>query len=115
MLSSDIEGGRRLISITYYLACSLGLFIIGLYCLVAKRNMVRLLIGLEMLISAANINFIAFSAYAVPGFMHPLAHVFAILSVAIGGCILAIGLAVTLYVYKHYRTLDVRKLKRIRW
>lgn len=115
MLSSDFEGGRKLISITYYFACSLGLFIIGLYCLVAKRNMVRLLIGLEMLISAANINFIAFSAYAVPGFMHPLAHVLAILSVAIGGCILAMGLAVTLYAYKHYRTLDVRKLKRIRW
>ncbi len=80
-----------------------------------KRNMVRLLIGLEILVSAANVNFIAFSAYAVPGSMHPLAHALAILSVAIGGCILAIGLAVTLYAYKHYKTLDVRKLKRIRW
>jgi NADH:ubiquinone oxidoreductase subunit K len=104
-----------LIPLTYYLACSVALFIIGLYCLIAKRNMVRLLISLEIMISAANINFIAFSAYAVPGSTHPLAHAFVILSIAIGGCILAIGLAITLHAYKHYKTLDVRKLKRIRW
>lgn len=104
-----------MIPLAYYLACSAALFIIGLYCLVAKRNMVRLLISLEIMISAANINFIAFSTYAVSGFTHPLAHAFVILSIAIGGCILAIGLAITLYAYKHYKTLDVRKLKRIRW
>ena len=104
-----------MIPLTYYLACSAALFIIGLYCLIAKRNMVRLLISLEIMISAANINFIAFSTYAVSGFMHPLAHALVILSIAIGGCILAIGLAITLHAYKHFKTLDVRKLKRIRW
>lgn len=104
-----------MIPLTYYLVCSVALFIIGLYCLIAKRNMVRLLISLEIMISAANINFIAFSAYAVPGSAHPLAHALVILSIAIGGCILAIGLAITLHAYKHYKTLDVRKLKRIRW
>lgn len=104
-----------MIPLAYYLACSAALFIIGLYCLVAKRNMVRLLISLEIMVSAANINFIAFSTYAVAGFTQPLAHAFVILSIAIGGCILAIGLAITLHAYKHYKTLDVRKLKRIRW
>ena len=77
--------------------------------------MVRLLISLEIMLSAANINFIAFSTHAVPGYTHPLAHTLVILSIAVGGCILAIGLAITLHAYKHYKTLDVRKLKRIRW
>ena len=104
-----------MIPVTYYIACSAALFIIGLYCLVAKRNMVRFLISLEIMVSAANINFIAFSSYAAPGFTYPLAHALVILSIAVGGCILAIGLAITLHAYKHYKTLDVRRLKRIRW
>jgi len=104
-----------LIPLTYYLTCSAALLITALYCLVAKRNMIRLLMSLEIMINAANINFIAFSTYGFPGFTQPLAHAFVIMSIGIGGCILAVGLAITLHAYRHYKTLDVRKLKRIRW
>lgn len=104
-----------MIPLTYYLVCSAALFVIGLYCLIAKRNMIRLLMSLEIMVNAANINFIAFSSYGFTGYTEPLAHAFVILSIGIGGCILAVGLAITLHAYRHYRTLDVRKLKRIRW
>ncbi len=89
------------------------LYIIGLYCLVVKRNMIRLLIALEIMMNAASLNFIAFSSYGVAGFTHPLAHAFTIMSIGIGGCIIAIGLAITLHAYRHYKTLDVRKLRRL--
>jgi len=88
---------------------------IGVYCLVVKRNMIRLLIALEIMMNAANLSLIAFSSYGTPGFTHPLAHVFSILSIGVGGCVIALGLAITLNAYKHYRTLDVRRLRRLRW
>ena len=100
--------------LAYYLACSLALYVIGLYCLVVKRNMIRLLIALEIMLSAANLNFIVFSSYGVFGFTHPLAHVFTIISIGIGGCIVALGLAITLHAYRHYGTLDVRELRRLK-
>jgi len=102
-----------MIPLAHYLACSLVLYIIGLYCLVVKRNMIRLLMALEIMLNAVNLNFIAFSSY-VSGFTHPLAHAFTIISIGIGGCIVALGLAITLHAYRHYGTLDVRELRRLK-
>jgi len=98
----------------YYVACSVILFFIGVYCLIMKRNMIRLLMGLEIMMNAVNLNFIAFSSQVAEGAAHPLAHVFAILSISIGGCVIALGLVITIYAYKHYGTLDVRKLRRLK-
>ena len=103
-----------MIPLDYYIACAVILFFIGVYCLVAKRNMIRLLMGLEIMINAVNLNFVALSSYIEEGAVHPLAHVFTILSICIGGCIVALGLVITIYAYRHYGTLDVRELRRLR-
>jgi NADH:ubiquinone oxidoreductase subunit K len=76
--------------------------------------MIKLLMGLEIMLNAVNLNFIAFSSLAIEGSVHPLAHVFTIFSIGIGGCVIALGLVITLYAYKHYGTLDVRKLRRLK-
>ena len=97
-----------------YIAFAFILYIIGLYCLATKRNMIRLVLGIEILINAANLNFIALSAYRIPGFVDPLAHSIVMISIAIAGCVSAVALALIVYAYKHYGTLDVRKLRRLR-
>jgi len=97
-----------------YLAFAFILYIIGLYCLATKRNMIRLVLGIEILINAANLNFIALSAYRTPGFVDPLAHSIVMISIAIAGCVSAVALALIVYAYKHYGTLDVRELRRLR-
>jgi len=104
-----------MIELNYYLATSLILLIIGLYCLAVKRNMIRLIIGIEIITTAANLNFITFSAYAKQGFVDPLGHSIVIMSIVIGACIAAVGLTIAIYAYRHYKTLDVRKLSRLRW
>ncbi|MCJ7506262.1 NADH-quinone oxidoreductase subunit NuoK [Candidatus Bathyarchaeota archaeon] len=104
-----------MIELNYYLGTSVILFVIGIYCLAVKRNMIRLIIGIEIITSAANLNFIAFSAYARPGFVDPLGHSFVILSIVIGACVVAVALALVVCAYRHYKTLDVRKLSRLRW
>jgi len=97
-----------------YLAFAFILYIIGLYCLATKRNMIRLVLGIEILINAANLNFIVLSAYRRPGFVDPLAHSIVMVSIAIAGCVSAVALALIVYAYKHYGTLDVRKLRWLR-
>jgi NADH:ubiquinone oxidoreductase subunit K len=104
-----------MIPLTYFMAGTLALYIIGLYCLAVKRNMIRLVIGVEILTSAANLNFIVFSGYAKPGFIEPLAHSVVVLSIVISACVVAVALTLVVSAYRHYRTLDVRELRRLRW
>lgn len=104
-----------MIGLNYYLVTSIILFIIGIYCLAVKRNMIRLIIGVEIITNAANLNFITFSAYAKQGFVDPLGHSIVIMSIVIGACIVAVGLVIAVLAYRHYHTLDVRKLSKLRW
>jgi len=102
------------IPLEFYIAFSLVLYLVGIYCLATKRNMVKLVLGIEILINAANLNFITFSAYRAEGFVDPFAHSVVIVSIALAGCVSAVALALVVYAYKHYGTLDVRKLSRLR-
>jgi len=104
-----------MIPVAYYLTTSFVLFVVGMYCLAVKRNMIKLIIGIEILTSAANLNFIALSAYGKPGEVDPLGHTFVIMSIVIGACVVAVALTIAVHAYRHYKTLDVRELKRLRW
>lgn len=90
------------------------IFIIGLGCLIVKRDMVRLLIGVEILFNAANLNFVVFSTQ-VSGFVDPFAHSMVMMAIVLDGCVIAVGLAMILNVYRHYKTIDIRKLRRLKW
>jgi NADH:ubiquinone oxidoreductase subunit K len=102
-----------MIPLFYYLSGAVALYAIGLYCLVSKRNMIKLVLGVEILINAVNLNFVAFSAYRTPGYIEPLGHTIVIMSIVFAGCVTAVALSIITYAYRHYGTLDVRKMKRL--
>ena len=90
------------------------MFVIGLGCLMVKRDMVRILIGVEILFSAANLCFVALSTQTA-GYIDPFAHSVVMMAIVLDGTVIAVGLAMVLNVFKHYKTLDVRKLRRLKW
>jgi NADH-quinone oxidoreductase subunit K len=90
------------------------MFVIGLGCLMVKRDMVRLLIGVEILFNAANLCFVALSTQTA-GYIDPFAHSVVMMAIVLDGAVIAVGLAMVLNVYKHYKTLDIRKLRRLKW
>jgi len=104
-----------MIELSGYLLCSVVLYLLGLYCLVTTRNMIRLIIGIEILTTAANLNFISFSSYARPGHVDPFSHSVVIVLIVLGACVIAVGLTMAVYAYRHYGTLDIRELRRLRW
>jgi len=103
-----------MIDLTFYLIFAIALYMIGLYCLATKRNMLRLVLGIEILINAANINFITFAAYAMPGFVDPMGNSFVCISIGLAGAVSAVALAIVVLAYRHYGTLDVKELRRLR-
>ena len=89
-------------------------FVIGLGCLMVKRDMVRLLIGVEILFNAANLCFIALSSY-ITGFIDPFPQTIVMMAIVLDGSVIAVGLVIVINAYKHYGTLDIRKLRRLKW
>jgi NADH:ubiquinone oxidoreductase subunit K len=103
-----------MLDLTYYLIFSVILYVLGIYCLATKRNLIRLLLGVEILVNAANINFIVFAAYTMPGFVDSMGHSFAAVSIGLAGAVSAVALAVVVLIYRHYGTLDADELKQLR-
>lgn len=98
------------------LAAIFALFSIGVYCLAVKRNMIRILLGIEIILNAGNFAFIYFaSLHSGRGFVDPLGQSIVIMSIVLGGCVIAVGLSLVVYAYKHFKTMDVRKLRRLKW
>jgi NADH:ubiquinone oxidoreductase subunit K len=92
-----------------YLLVSALLFAIGLGGALTRRSAILVLIGIELMLNAANLNFIAFWRYGP----HPEAltgMLFAIFSIAIAAAEAAVGLALILAVYRHSKTTDVNSL-----
>jgi NADH-quinone oxidoreductase subunit K len=103
-----------MLDLTYYIIFSIVLYVLGIYCLATKRNMLRLLLGIEILVNAANINFVVFAAYALPGYVDSMGHSFASISIGLAGAVSAVALAIIVLIYRHYGTLDSDELKQLR-
>ncbi len=92
-----------------YLLLSALLFGIGLAAVLVRRNAIMALIGIELMLNAGNLNFIAFWRFRP----HPEALTgitFALFSIAIAAAEAAVGLALVICIYRHYRMTDLDKV-----
>ncbi len=94
-----------------YLIVSIILLAIGVYGLTVKRNFIRMLFAIEIIINAANINLVAFSTLSP--IQNATGQSFALFSIAIAAAEVAVGLALIIVVYRIYRDIDVKGLKRL--
>ena len=96
-----------------FLIVSAALFCIGLLAALSRRHAIFILIGIEMMLAAANLNFIAFWRFG-PQPQQPTGVMVAIFSIAIAAAAAAVGLALVIAVYRHYRTTNVDQLNRLK-
>lgn len=91
------------ITVTHYLVLSLLLFTIGLVGVLARRNAIVMLMSLELMLNAANINFLAFARHAgdLTG------HVFSVFIICIAAGEVAVGLALLIALFRNKDTVDV--------
>jgi NADH-quinone oxidoreductase subunit K len=96
-----------------FLVVSAALFSIGLLAALSRRHAIFILIGIEMMLAAANLNFIAFWRFS-PQSQPPTGVMIAIFSIAIAAAEAAVGLALVVAVYRHYRTTNVDHLNQLK-
>src|SRR5215467_9782730 len=96
-------------TLTYYLLVSALLFAIGLATALIRRNAILVLIGIELMLNAANLNFIAFWRYSANP--HALTGViFVLFSIGVAAAEAAVGLALIIAIYRHSKTTDVNQI-----
>lgn len=94
-------------SLQAYLILSALLFAIGFAGVLARRNAILALIGIELMLNAANLNFVAFWRFA-PRPDHQLSGLmFVLFSIAIAAAEAAVGLGLIIAIYRHYKTTNL--------
>jgi len=102
------------IPVEYELVLSTALFCVGLYGAMVRKNAIIVLMSIEIILNAAILNFVAFSAYAPPA-GDPSGQVFALLALAIAAGEAAVGLAIFLALYQSHGTVELDKIRLLRW
>lgn len=96
------------VPLSAYLVLALVLFCIGLYGALTKRNTVIVLISIELMLNAANINFVAFSRLgATPSIT---GQVFSLFSITIAAAEAAVGLAILMALYRRKKTVNIDEI-----
>src|SRR5260370_8628916 len=104
------HGGKAMTpTLQAFLVVSAALFSIGLLAALSRRHAIFILIGIEMILAPANLNFIAFWRFG-PQHQPPIAVMVALFSIAIAAPEAAVGLAMAIPVYRHYHTINVDQL-----
>ncbi len=99
--------------LTPYLLLSALLFSIGLAGALTRRNAILVLIGIELMLNAANLNFIAFWRYG-PNPEALTGVTFVLFAIAIAAAEAAVGLALIIALYRHYKTTNVNDISELK-
>jgi NADH:ubiquinone oxidoreductase subunit K len=94
-----------------YLGVSAILFAIGFGGVVTRRNAIVVLMGIELMLNAANLNFIAFWKFGITN--NAAGYVFVLFSIAIAAAESAVGLALVILIYRHYKTTNIDETTRL--
>jgi NADH-quinone oxidoreductase subunit K len=99
-----------MVPLTWYLTLAAFMFCSGLYAALGRRNAIAVLMGIELMLNAANINLIAFWRYGVTPMENVDGQVFAIFVIAVAAAEVAVGLALIISVYRNRKTLNLDEL-----
>jgi NADH:ubiquinone oxidoreductase subunit K len=102
-----------MIPLSWYLILSAALFSIGLFGVLARRNAIAILLGVELMLNAVNINLVAFWRYLNP--IQMTGQVFAIIVFAVAAAEVAVGLALVISVYRNRKTVVADELDMMKW
>lgn len=101
------------LGILWYLVPSVIMFACGVYGFVTRKNLIAILISLELMLNSADLNFVAFNRYLFPGQMEGM--VFTLFAIAIAAAETAIAIAIIINVYRNVGSTDINKVTKMKF
>lgn len=102
-----------MIPLSWYLIFAAALFCIGLYGALARRNAIAILMGIELMLNAVNVNLVAFWRYRTPEMIG--GQVFAIIVFAVAAAEVAVGLALFISIFRRRSTIVAEEIDLMKW
>lgn len=91
------------------------LFSVGVYGLIARRNAVLVLISVELMLNAVNINLVAFQNLLFPMDVSASGHMFALFIIGVAAAEVGVGLAIVFNLFRNRASVDVDRVDAMRW
>jgi NAD(P)H-quinone oxidoreductase subunit 4L len=101
------------VPVTFFLVLSALLFSIGVYGVLARQNAVLVLLSIELMLNAVNINLVAFAAMF--GTAGVAGQVFALFIIAVAAAEVGVGLAIVILIFRNRQTVDVDEMSLMKW
>jgi NADH-quinone oxidoreductase subunit K len=101
------------VPLSWYLILAAALFSIGLFGVLSRKNAIAILLGVELMLNAVNINLVAFWRYLDPANMG--GQVFAVIVFAVAAAEVAVGLALIISVYRRRKTVVADEIDLMKW
>ena len=102
-----------MIPLSWYLILAAGLFCVGLYGALARRNALAILMGIELMLNAVNLNLVAFWRYLTPNLIS--GQVFVLIVLAVAASEAAVGLALIISIYRRRSTIAAEDINMMKW
>jgi NADH-quinone oxidoreductase subunit K len=108
---SSLITGVAMIPLSYYVTLSVIVFVTGLVGVLIRRNIIIILLSVELMLNATNINFVAFSHY-----LHNVAgQVFVFFALTVAAAEVAVGLAIIIALYRSKSSINVDEFQLLKW
>ena len=101
------------IPLTHILFVSTALFFIGMYGLFTRRNLITLLMSIELILNSVNINFVAFNKYLYPDKLNGV--FFSLFIITVAAAEAAVAIAIIINLYRNHRSIDVEDTKEMKY
>lgn len=102
-----------MIGLNHYLLLATILFGIGVYGVFAKRNAVAILMSIELMLNAVNINFVAINKFIQPG--NVIGQLFAIFIIVVAAAEVSVGLGLIISIYRHKKSVNLSDFNLLKW
>ena len=102
-----------MVHLEYYLIVSIIMLFAGIYGFFTRRNTLHLLISIELVLNATDINFAVFNRYLFPGMLE--GYFFALFAIAIAAAETAIAIAIMINIYRNIRSIQTNRLEELKW
>ena len=101
------------IPIQYFLIISTLMFFIGIYGFLTRKNLITMLMSIELILNSVNINFVTFNKYLYPQNLQ--GHFFTLIIIAIAAAEAAVAIAIIISIYRNFRSIDVDNVDQMKF
>ena len=101
------------LSMLWYLVPSIIMLVCGIYGFMTRKNLIAILISLELMLNSADLNFVIFNRYLFPGSMEGM--IFTLFAIALAAAETAIAIAIIINIYRAVGNTDINEVKQMRF